>query len=175
MAIKLQEGEQILFEGKPERRIVIVWILQMMLPVIFIVLGWVMIAFTLGEHKLWTTLIFASVFYFMILVIFSFYFRSLRKTFHYYITNQRCIFEGGIIVKRTRNVPFHKITDVEINQNIIERFFGLCSLKVFTPGTGSAGVSGIEQAEIRFSGLKEAETPADIIQGILKKYKATGE
>lgn len=182
MAIKLQEGEQVLFESKPERTIVMLWVLKIMLPITFVILcfGLPMMFGIISEgHDLncifWTSVILTLVFYFMLFIIVPFYYSSLRETFQYYITNQRCIFEGGIIVKRTRSVPFHKITDIEINQNIIERFFGLCSLKIFTPGTGSAGAVGFEQAEIKFSGLKEAETPANIIQGILKNYKATGE
>jgi uncharacterized membrane protein YdbT with pleckstrin-like domain len=103
------------------------------------------------------------------------YYAKLKGTFQYCITNQRCIFEGGIIIRRKRSVPYHKITDVEINQNIIERGLGISSLKVFTPGTGSAGMPGFEKAEIAFYGLKDAEMPANIIQNILKKYKATGE
>ncbi len=79
------------------------------------------------------------------------------------------------MVKRLRNVPYHKITDVEINQNIAERILSIYSLKIFTPGTGSVGMPGFEKAEITFYGIKDAESPAQIIQETLKKYRATGE
>ena len=85
------------------------------------------------------------------------------------------IFDGGIFIKRTRNVHYHKITDVEVNQNILEQMVGLFSLKIFTPGTASMGTPGFDWAEITFLGLKDAETPAQIINNKLKEFKATGE
>jgi len=187
MQIKLQEGEQILFEGRAEGKIFFMWIFTKVIPVCLI------ISFII----LWCTLFFGGIFscaikghkepplyllppllkLFIPLAFIAalFYYKALKKTYLYYITNQRCIFEGGIFVRRIRSVPYYKITDVEINQNIIERFIGLYSLKIFTPGTGSVGVPGFEKAEIIFYGLKDAETAANIIQGVLKQYKATGE
>lgn len=187
MQIKLQEGEQILFEGKPEKRVFAVWFFTKVIP------ACVAASFVFGYayFMLW---IFTKAIYcgrnvaFPVhiiriaanlvpvwLAIFYLYYLKLRETFNYCITNQRCVFSGGIMVKRIKNVPFHKITDVEINQNIIEQLLGIYSLKIFTPGTGSVGKSGFEQAEIIFFGLKDAEAPANIVQGMLKKYRATGE
>ncbi len=111
----------------------------------------------------------------MAFVLTLIYYGYLRRTFRYVITDQRCIFTGGIFIRRQRSVPFHKITDVEINQNFFENWLGISSLKIFTPGTGSVGMPGFEKAEIVFVGLKDSEAPASIIQGMLKKFKATGE
>jgi len=186
MGMKLQEGENILFEGKPEDRIFTMWIFTRVIPVCFVVafiIVWAtlffggMLSAIIGNkqppfHLLPPLLIIGLPLAF---IFATYYYKALKDTFHYYITNQRCVFEGGIFVKRSRNVPYHKITDVEVNQNIIEQFLGLYSLKVFTPGTGSVGVPGFEKAEIVFYGLKDAEGPAQIIQEMLKKYKATGE
>ncbi len=187
MQINLQEQEEILFEGRPEKRIFFMWIFTRVIPVCLVA------AFII----LWATLFLGGIFFCAIkqhkeppfhllpplLILFLpivftlaiFYYKELKNTFRYYITSQRCVFKGGIFVRRLRSVPYHKITDVEINQNIIERILGLYSLKIFTPGTGSVGLPGFEKAEIVFYGLKDAEAPARIIQDILKKYKATGE
>lgn len=188
MKLNLQEGEELLFEGKPENRIFLMWIFTKTIPVslfvsfiVFYLLMFLwlfLVAMPTGRrnipfpfHLLRTVVVMAPCWFVLLLI----YYRNLKNTFHYYITNQRCVFEGGIIVSRLRSVPYHKVTDVEINQNIIERMIGLCSLKVFTPGTGSVGMPGFEKAEIIFYGLKDAQTPANIIQGIVRKYKATGE
>ena len=187
MEIKLQEGEEILFKGTAEEKIFTMWIFTKVIPVCLIV------AFIIFQ----LTLVFGGLFFcsvrgqkeppfyllpplFIFLIHLTFilamaYYQRLKETYKYYVTNQRCIFEGGIVVRRLRNVPFYKITDVEINQNIIERMLGIFSLKIFTAGTASLGSPGFERAEIVFWGLKDAETPAGIIQGILRKYKATGE
>lgn len=188
MSLKLQEGEQILFEGKPEKNIFVMWIFTKIIPMCiaacfytFFTFMFLFVFFVVAPsckknmpfpYHLWSiVLILAPVWF----IFFLSYYRNLKKTFHYYVTDQRCVFEGGIIVRRIRSVPYHKITDVEINQNIIERSLGICSLKIFTPGTGSVGMPGFEKAEIIFYGLKDADTPSRIIQEIIKKYRATGE
>ncbi|MFH1621853.1 MAG: PH domain-containing protein [Candidatus Omnitrophota bacterium] len=187
MNIRLREGEQILFEARPEKKIFVMWILTKVIPTCIFASFFI----------IWVTLLFGGIFFcaikgnkeppfYLLLPLFifflplifmlaTFYYKELRKTYRYVVTNQRCIFEGGIVVRRLRNVPYHKITDVEINQNIIERVLGIFSLKIFTPGTGAVGMPGFEKAEIVFYGLKDAESPAGIIQDILKQYKATGE
>jgi len=187
MKIKLQEGEQILFEARPEKKVFVVWFFTKVIPAciaLSFIFGyayfmlWVLtkaiycvkhVAFPLHIIRIAANLVPVW------LGIFYVYYLKLRDTFKFYVTNQKCAFSGGIMVKRIRNVPFHKITDVEINQNIIEQVLGIYSLKIFTAGTGSVGRPGMEQAEITFFGIKDAETPANIIQGILKKYRATGE
>lgn len=64
-------------------------------------------------------------------------------TFRYYITTERCIFQGGILRYRERSIPYHKITDVERSRNLLERFLGLSSIRIFTPGTSSAFAWGV--------------------------------
>lgn len=187
MSLKLQEGEQILFEGKPEKNIFKMWIITKVIPACFyatfvtvwatLFLGGIVFCGIKGQKEppfyllvpLLTFLIPTT------FILAMFYYKKLRETFQYYITNQRCIFEGGLMVRRKRSVPYHKITDVEVNQNIIDRILGIYSLKIFTAGTASLGMPGFERAEITFYGIKDAETPAQIIQETLKKYKATGE
>ncbi len=75
-----------------------------------------------------------------------------------------------------RSVHYHKVTDVEMSQNIFERILGISTLNIFTPGTSSGGGnSSFQKAEISFIGLKDNEGPANTINGILRKFKATGE
>ena len=110
------------------------------------------------------------------LVLGMIYCEFLRRTYVYYITNQRCVFHGGIIRRIERSVHYHKVTDVEMSQHIIERILGISTLNIFTPGTSSrAGDSSFQKAEISFVGLKDNESPAETINGILRKFRATGE
>lgn len=101
----------------------------------------------------------------------------LRRTYVYYVTNQRCVFRGGILRRIERSVHYHKVTDVETSQNIVERALGISTLNIFTPGTGSmvATPFGGQRAEISFVGLKDSETPAATINEVLRKFRATGE
>jgi len=110
----------------------------------------------------WSAIAFAASF------ILSFtYAYFLRGTFKYYITNQRCIFVGGILRYRERSIPYHKITDVELSRNILEQLLGVSSIRIFTPGTSSSfswGMFGAGQRpELKFEGLGNAEDATESI------------
>ena len=184
--MKLQEGEEILLELQPESNVLVIWLFSKCLGFVFVagILGFLIFSllgdmFSNGPEKLRFSLIITSVKAFVvclaILILAFIYCIYLRRTYHYYITDRRCIFRGGIIRRVQHSVPYHKITDVEMSQNIIERMLGISSLGIFTPGTGSMSGSGGRKPEIAFVGLKDNETPAEMISGILSKFKATGQ
>lgn len=82
----------------------------------------------------------------------------LRRTYHYIITDRRCIFIGGILKRVERTVPHKKITDIQRSQNIIERMLGIWNVQVFTPGTASVQIGHAKaKAELNFDGLTESE------------------
>ncbi len=75
---------------------------------------------------------------------------------------------GGIIRYRERSIPYHKITDVELSKNIIERILGLSSIRIFTPGTASRSFNwgffgGGQSPELNYEGLEESEDPTESI------------
>lgn len=189
MKMRLQQGENIIHELRPEPQVLAIWFFAKCVPTAFLgaflsfwcfgVFGGIF-AITRMSGAPWTiasggtiALIVGPI----LLVVGLIYCIYLRGTYIYYVTNQRCIFHGGILRKVQRSVPYHKITDVEMSQNIVERILGISSLKIFTPGTASMRVSPFagQRAEIFFVGLADNETPATSINEILKKYKATGE
>lgn len=187
--MKLQEGENIIHELRPESKILGIWIFTKCLPAAFIgaFLSFWCFGFFGGMFCVVAqsksacpivmggiTALIAAPSLFILALIYCSY---LRRTYVYYVTNQRCVFHGGILRRIERSVPYHKITDVEMSQNIIERMLGISSLKIFTPGTGSMMASpfGGQRAEISFVGLKDNETPATAINGIVRKFRATGE
>ncbi len=47
-----------------------------------------------------------------------------RRSHHYYITNQRLLFSGGIFTKRTRAIRYEKITEFNSEQGILGQIFG---------------------------------------------------
>lgn len=187
--MKLQEGENTIHELRPEPNLLGIWFFtKCLLPAIagafvsffcFTVLGAVFWDANNSNSLLPLAAggIAALIAGPVILVLGLVYCSFLRKTYLYYITNQRCVFHGGILRRIERSIPYHKITDVEMSQNIIERILGISTLKIFTPGTGSMMVSpfGGQRAELCFVGLKDNETPASTINEILRKFKATGE
>jgi len=179
--MQLQEGEIVIHELRPEPGVLGIWFFTKCLPAAFV--GAFLCFWCFGffggmfssAHPAqgggpfaagWiTALILAPV----ILVLALVYCRFLRETYLYYITNQRCVFHGGILRKVVWSIPYHKITDVEMSQNAVEGFLGISSLKIYTAGTGGQG------AEISFVGLKDNGTPAASIHEMLRKFRATGE
>jgi len=187
--MKLQEEEDIIHELRPEPNILIIWFFTKCLSTALVgsfLIFWCF-GFFGGMFSVVTkskslnpiavggvvALIMAPI----LLILSLIYCSYLRRTYAYYVTNQRCVFSGGILRKVVRSIPYHKITDVEMSQNIIERVLGISSLKIFTPGTGSMRVSPFagQRAEISFVGLSDNETPAITINETLRKFKATGE
>ena len=174
---------------RPASQILVIWFFSKCLPPAFVcafltVWGFGLIgglsAFATNSDSpssFVTGLILAPISGIVVMLLALIYCVSLRQTYVYYVTNQRCVFRGGIILRRERSVPYHKITDVEISQNIIERALGIPKVNVFTPGTGSTTASpfGGQRAEISFVGLRDSESPAATINQILKKFKATGQ
>ncbi len=188
--MRLQEGENIIHELRPEPKVLWIWLFTKCIPFAFVgafLTFWCfaffggMFAVATKSDSPWpivnggiAALIVAPILFIIGLI----YCKYLRQTYVYSITNRRCVFQGGILRRVERSVPYHKITDVEMSQNIIERIFGISSLKIFTPGTGSmypAFPFGGQRAEISFVGLRDNETPAITINEILRKFKATGE
>ena len=194
--MKLQDGEDILMEIRPESKLLVIWFFArcFSVGVVGCVLGFVLSTvihsfYNFGADmdllagkanfdgwSITVKLIIAIVVGLMCMIFVFIYCICLKRTYVYTITNRRCIFRGGILRHVQHSVPFHKITDVEMSQNIIERILGISSLGIFTPGTGSMGSnSSGRRPEIAFVGLKDNETPAEIINGILSNYKATGQ
>ncbi len=188
--MKVQEGETIIHELRPESAVLGLWFFTKCLLAAFVggflcfwcfgFFGGILIGVarrTDSSFPLAAGAVMALIVALVVLVLGLVYCSFLRKTYVYYITNQRCIFHGGILRRIERSVHYHKITDVEMSQNIFERILGISSLKIFTPGTASMKMSpfGGEKAEITFVGLRDNELPAATINGILRTFKATGE
>ena len=184
--MKVQDGEEILHELVPEKNILWIWLFAKALPAGVAGAG---AAFLLGAVSgFWFTfdgepdfsfirgIVGAIILGLGLFILVLIYCEFLRRTYVYYITNQRCVFHGGILKRIERSVYYHKVTDVERSQNIIERILGISTLNIFTPGTSSRSEnSPFPKAEISFVGLKDNEGPAEAINGILRKFRATGE
>ncbi len=192
--MRLIEGEQVIHEMRPEQNILVIWFFTKALPfavvatfIINMLLVWALwLPGVLGLGKRPDELfIFSSGGIFaalgigcLCLLVGLIYIVYLRRTYVYYVTNQRCVFHGGILRRVERSIPYHKVTDVEMSQNIVERILGMSRLNIFTPGTASTYGSypgGGQRAEISFVALRDSETPANTINEILSRYRATGE
>lgn len=184
--MQLLPEERVIHEMRPDSRLVVAWLTAYCIPAIFasvmfglpcLVLPVFAIFFNDDTSSTMVPLVVAIALecglVLIVLISIIFYSVQLRKTYVYYVTDRRCVFCGGILRHRTRSVPYDKITDVEISRNIIERMLGLCSIRIFTPGTSSIGYRGAggQQAEISFVGLVECDAAATEITRLVSSRK----
>ncbi|WP_126972431.1 PH domain-containing protein [Gynurincola endophyticus] len=57
------------------------------------------------------------------------------RTFNYYVQEQSLIIEYGLFKKEKINIPFKKITGINIEQRFLHQPFGLALMKIETAGT----------------------------------------
>lgn len=187
-SLTLNDGEKILWQGKPEASVLGVWFFTKVIN--FTLVAAFITFWCFGFFGgMWATATnqeqgfnpFSTVGQALKLVVplcalgAFVYVGALRQTYRYFVTNQRLVFIGGLLVKKRRSVHYHKVTDVEVSQNFLEQLFGVRSLKIFTAGGSSFSGWGFERAEITFPGLRETSEAEQIVNSTLKSYRATGE
>lgn len=180
--MQLQSKEKILFQGKAKKSVLVIWFFSRVLSstLFFAFISFWAAGFFGGiylniyhpeatepPYELVLSL-FPIILPIFLVLVFA-YTTFLVKTYNYYITNQRIIFEAGILIKKKKNIPYHKVTDTAVSQNIIEQMVGISRLDIYTAGTGT------KKSEISFVGLEDAEGPQQLINKILRKFKSTGE
>ena len=190
--MRLMEGETVIHELQPSPSLLVIWFFTKCLPWAIAAAGIAALVVAIvnesakgpsaDDDSRSAPLIVAAAFV-LFLALPLIYCVFLRQTYVYLITNQRCVFQGGILRRTERSVPYHKITDVERKQNIVERILGISTLNIFTPGTASMPMNmslsltslGGQRAELSFVGLKNTNAPAASINEIVRQFKATGE
>jgi membrane protein YdbS with pleckstrin-like domain len=93
------------------------------------------------------------------------YHRSLEYT----IGDDSMKSKSGVIWKKQTNVPYGKITNIDITQGPLERKYNLGTIHIQTAGAG--GAQGA-LSELTMRGMKEHEKLRDIILERLSKSKA---
>ncbi len=72
------------------------------------------------------------------------------RNYRYEITEDTFDIRSGVFQKRKREIPIHRIQNVDITRNIVIRLLGLAKVNLETAGGGST------EASIKFVGLQEA-------------------
>ena len=185
--MKLQEGENVVHELRPHANLLIVWaltkcsvaalgggVLGFFCTMLLGVVTGQTDDFDGGKAVEWRAMYAAMALAIVAASIACVYCHRLLRSHIYWITDRRCIFHGGIIRRVERSVPYHKVTDVEQSQNLIERALRICSLNIYTPGTASVSDRSLGRlgAEVRFEGLRDSEEPAESINGFLQGLRS---
>ncbi|MFC1693167.1 PH domain-containing protein [Candidatus Latescibacterota bacterium] len=108
----------------------------------------------------------------LVMVLWAFWIPAYFKTLEYSIDIEAVNMNRGVFWKRRTNVPYHKITNVDVTQGPLERMYNLGTIHVQTAGAG--GAQGAI-AELEMIGVRELENLKDIIMEGVKGHQSFGE
>jgi putative membrane protein len=169
MKIYFQEGEKILYKSFPKNAILFLWFFRACLYaaiITFFLRVIYSVSYMISNMEKYEEDYFLLLIIFIIFLGIAFAYEiALLRTYAFIITNERIIIAGGILLRKMKSVPYHKITDISITQNLIERLLGISSLNVHTAGTGT------NRPEIRFFSLHNPERPQSILVKELRIFK----
>lgn len=182
--MKLAKDEIIFHELKPENKLIVIWLFTKCLThgtALAFIYFFICYTYTIVISKNSDIIFYEFKFYLLVCVLLTIlgttlsyiYHRFLLKTISYLITDKRCLYKGGIFKKIEHNVAYHKITDVERTQNLVEQILGLSTINLFTPGTASVvgfGAKAKTMPELRFEGLAVSDEQAETINDQVRKY-----
>lgn len=90
----------------------------------------------------------------------------------YLFTDSDIIIEKGVWWKRKSIVPYNRVTNIDVVQGPLSRFFGLGKVSIQTAGFSSGGSSGTARiAEAVILGIKNFEEVKDFILSRVKRFR----
>ena len=180
--MKLAKDERVLHKLNPTPRLMVIWFFRKILPhgialsllTAYVIVPVLSLPSNKGDELVYTmefTLTLALIALVLGSTLSYIYHRYLLATLQYLITDRRCIWTGGLLLKKEHSVSYHKITDVERSRNWLEQLLNLSSISLFTPGTASMwGYNKRPIPELHFEGLPVSEDQAECINEQVRKY-----
>lgn len=120
--------------------------------------------------------IMASFFFFLpLLVIIAFITYWIPKfcsSLSYLLGENDIIIERGVWWKRKSIVPYNRVTNIDVVQGPLSRFFGLGKVSIQTAGFSSGGSSSSAKvAEAAISGTKNFEEVKDFVVSRVRRFR----
>jgi len=84
-------------------------------------------------------------------------------TLIYHLSKTEIFWRRGVWFRQTGIVPYNRITNIDVIQGPLMRYFGVSSLRIQT-----AGYSAQATAEIRLHGIEKPEELRDLILGFVR-------
>ena len=154
--------EDVFYEGAPSPRLLIEWVFTILIPyIIGLGIVWTFIAGIIFLINLASGSFVAAVALGItsISILVSIYLFLLVMTYEYRITDKGAYFSGGVMTKRQEFVPFNKITNITVSQNMLQLALGISNLSIQIGDTG-----GYARPEIVFEGLVDPDEPRNMLE-----------
>lgn len=184
--MRFSKDEEVIHELKPDSKLLFIWfftrcmlhgLLVGVMPALY---GWIYMTLMRKDiaaiESEWVLIGSVLFLVFVVGTVLSFvYHRYLLASITYFITDRRCVWKGGILKKTEHTVSYHKITDVERSQNLIEQILKISTINLFTPGTASMKMGAASQVtpELCFEGLTCSDEQAETINDQIRKHSSS--
>ena len=124
-------------------------------------------------------LIFATIIYLIIFVICRLWAGLYWKNYSFKLQQDRIVIKRGVIGKRTANIPYERIQNVNEWRGILDRIFGLYTLRIETAGGVQMGGAGygamMNLAEGNIQGIKNPKPITEYIMSRVKGRDGIGD
>ena len=146
-------------EFKPDQTLKAVQYLGLLLFILIAIMSWFIPLMVVAPLEV---IIFLSVVLIPILAMVAIFIPLSYRNTSYKLNESEIVWKRGILFKRETIVPYTKITNVDISQGSLARYFGIATLNIQTAGFHAANSA---MPEMRISGVKEHEHIREAIMG----------
>ncbi|MFA5015393.1 MAG: PH domain-containing protein [Actinomycetota bacterium] len=155
---------------KPEKELKTLWTIAW---VVSLVLGIILLALLAIKAAPWIVGV-SIAGWIIIMIPVIIWIPAAFRVLEYSIDDEGVKMRGGVVWKKQVTVPYSKITNVDITQGPLQRYYNIGTIHVQTAGAG--GKQG-EKAELKVNGIRKLEEVRDIIIRKVKDstYLAAGE
>ncbi len=86
--------------------------------------------------------------------------------FHYWITPREIVIHSGVLTRRKRNIPIHRIQNVVIERSLLPRLLGTAKVTVETAGSTAA------EGVLEYVSLAEAQAIRQVVRAYQRRQAA---
>ena len=193
-----EELKKALQGGKASKKMINVWALRwsvaaFMASIAMFVFGGFMFLLefddTTGEPILdlgdvcFSYLILTVIMYLIILALCRVWANLYWKNYSFKLQKDRIVVKRGVIGKRTANIPYERIQNVNVWRGILDRIFGLHTLRIETAGGvqfggggyGTSFLGALNFAEGSIQGIKHPKPITEYIMSRVKGQDGLGD
>jgi len=152
---------------KPEKEQKTLWIITWVVSFVLGMILWVILSVLVNLLIFGITILA----WLIIMIPIIFWIPAAFRALEYYIDDEGVKMKGGVVWKKHVTVPYLKITNIDITQGPLQRYYNIGTIHVQT--AGSAGKQG-EKAELKLRGVRDLNGIRDmIIKNIFLKISIT--
>jgi membrane protein YdbS with pleckstrin-like domain len=151
------------YEVRPHRNLRALYLTYLLLVIWPGVLSWLLpLAFFLPPFQ---TLLFSGIFFLLVILIIG-WIGAYFRTIIYRLNSSGISWERGVFINRSGFIPYHLITNLDVIQGPLSRFFGIYQIKIQAAGESLSKTSPVT---MKINGLVDPKSLRDYILGLVRE------